>query len=462
MNRRTNSIVLALLSIVVSLLSCVKVDEFEIPDLEWEENEIVSNSNLQALASIVDQSAEGLVNFREDDATIVSGYVISSDEAGSFYKTLIVQDKKTDAERGIQVRIDLKSYFTKFKFGRKVFIKLAGLTAIKEKGNYVLGYLFKGQVVDIPESIIDKKLIRSEELSELTGTFTRLEQISEADLNTFVSIENLQFSSDDLGSTYAGEAYDRYTGKRLLENCENGSSIWLQSSVFTDYRSMLVPVEKINIEGILTQDSYSGEFILIVNSLGDISEIEGKRCDPDYFNCTEAVEKGEEIIFYEDFDQLSSTRDLQPMGWLNLNLNFGNGKFKKRSRNENVFLQISAYDSGESTMEVWLVSPPIDLDHSANEVLSFKTRATFDEGRILSVWISNDFDMDMKNTTWKQLEARISRGSRDASNDRFEHSGAISLDCFEGEVRIGFQYTGSDPGRTTTYDIDNFLILGSK
>ena len=462
MNRRTILIALVWLSFFGALFSCVKVDEFEMPDLEWEESEIVSNSNLQALASIVDQSEEGLVRFGEDDEAIVSGYVISSDEAGSFYKTLIVQDQVMDAEQGIQIRIDLKSYFTKFKFGRKIFIKLAGLTATKEKGNYVLGYLLKDQVVDIPASIIDKKLIRSEGLSELTGTFTRLEEISEADLNTFVRIENLQFSSDDLGATYAGEVYDRYIAKRLLESCENGSSIWLQSSVYTDYRSLLVPVEKINIEGVVTQDSYSGEIILMVNDLGDISTIEGKRCDPEYFICAEKEEVGQKIIFYEDFDQLSSTRDLQPLGWFNLNINYGNGKFKKRSSNENVFLQISAYNSGESTMEVWLVSPPIDLDQSVNEVLSFKTRATFDEGRILKVWISNDFNSDVKTTTWKQLEAKISRGSRDASNDRFESSGSISLDCFEGEVRIGFQYTGSDPGRTTTYDIDNFLILGSK
>jgi hypothetical protein len=224
----------------------------------------------------------------------------------------------------------------------------------------------------------------------------------------------------------------------------------------------LVPVEKINIEGVVTQDSYSGEIILMVNDLGDIRKIEGKRCDPEYFNCAESEEVGQKIIFYEDFDQLSSTRDLQPLGWFNLNINYGNGKFKKRSSNENVFLQISAYNSGESTMEVWLVSPPIDLNQSENEVLSFKTRATFDEGRILKVWISNDFNSDVKTTTWKQLEAKISRGSTDASNDSFESSGAISLDCFDGEVRIGFQYTGSDPGRTTTYDIDNILILGSK
>lgn len=462
MRKIENPLILGGLCLFGLLHGCVEVDDFGIPDMDWQESIVEANSNLEALASIVDQSEEGLIQFNDEDDAIVSGYVISSDEAGSFYKTLIIQDKSTDAEFGIQIKIDLKAYYTKFKIGRKMFIKLAGLAATKEKGNYVLGYLLKGQVVDIPISIIDKNLIRSEELNEISGANKRLEEISLENLNTFVRIENLQFAFDELGTTFAGEEYDRYIGKRLLESCESGSMIWLQSSVFTDYRSLLIPVEKVSIEGIITQDAYSGDIILIINEPSNISPNDDERCDPEFFNCPDTNEAGERIIYYEDFDQLSSTRDLEVYGWLNHNINFGNGKFKKRSRDENVFLQISAYDSGENAMEVWLVSPFIDLDHSTNEVLRFKTRATFDEGKILKVWISNDFNLDIKSTDWKQLKAKISRGSRDASNVDFEDSGAVSLDCFEGKVRLAFQYIGSDPGRTTTYDIDNVLILGSK
>jgi hypothetical protein len=112
-------------------------------------------------------------------------------------------------------------------------------------------------------------------------------------------------------------------------------------------------------------------------------------------------------------------------------------------------------------MDVWLVSPGIDLDQSEDEQLTFKTRSTFEEGRILTVWISSDFEEKVENATWQLLNVRISDGTRDKSNLEFTESGAIDLGCLDGEINIGFRYLGSDPGVSTTYDLDHILILGN-
>ena len=67
----------------------------------------------------------------------------------------------------------------------------------------------------------------------------------------------------------------------------------------------------------------------------------------------------------------------------------------------------------------------------------------------------------VKEANWQQLDVEISVGSRDDSNEVFTNSGTVQLDCLEGNVRLAFRYLGSDPGASTTYDLDNILIMGN-
>ena len=114
-------------------------------------------------------------------------------------------------------------------------------------------------------------------------------------------------------------------------------------------------------------------------------------------------------------------------------------------------------------MDTWLVSPAIDLDRSENETLTFKSRATFEEGRILSVWLCNDVSDDpIVKGSWHLLDVVIDDGSRDGSNKDFISSGPVDLDCIKGKIHLAFRYQGSDPGMTTTYDIDQIMITGNE
>ena len=212
---------------------------------------------------------------------------------------------------------------------------------------------------------------------------------------------------------------------------------------------------------VLTRDYFSGEITFVLNNPDDIDSEDQERCDPAFFVCPLKPQLDKkDILFYENFERLGSTRDIETIGWENINANFGNARFRKRSKNENTFVQISAYDSKEYVMEVWLVSPSIDLDGSENEFLTFDTRSTFEEGSLLTCWFSQDYTDNIKNANWQQLDVKISVGSRDGSNEIFLNSGAVQLDCLEGKVRLAFRYLGSDPGASTTYDLDNILIMG--
>ena len=441
---------------------CIDEAEFKIPDTSDLEIDEEATTDIGTAINAFKQTDTKIFTFDSDDDIIVSAYVISSDEAGNFYKTLVIQDSPENPVNGLEIKIDMRSYYTKYNFGRKILLRLSGLSIQEENGKHIVGYLSGNSLVDIPESLLDDFIIRSSETAEIVPISITLERISPSLINTFVELDKVQFLKADLGKSFASEAYDKYNGERLIEQCDNLAKSYLYTSSYADFSSFLLPEERFHLMAVFTSDYYSGEVTLVLNNPEDIDVLDEERCDPVFFECpVKPLITDKDMLYYENFEGLASTRDIEKIGWENINVNFGNGRFKKRSRDENAFLQISAYNSKEYVMEVWLLSPPIDLEGSTDELMTFDTRATFEEGSLLTCWISTDYKSSVKEANWQQLDVEISVGSRGDSNEVFTNSGTVQLDCLEGNVRLAFRYLGSDPGASTTYDLDNILIMGN-
>jgi len=204
------------LVLVLFIGSCVKTDDFEVPQISIEQDNIVSNSTIKALKNAFDQSGEDIFTFSENDNTIIDGYVISSDAGGNFFRSLIIQDQAENPVGGIEILIDMRSYFTKYNFGRKVFVKVAGLSISSMGGKYVLGFNLRNEVEEIPRSLLDDFIIRSVETKEITAQIISLSEISNKYIATYVELKNLQFKHDEVGKTYAGEPFDEFNGDRVL------------------------------------------------------------------------------------------------------------------------------------------------------------------------------------------------------------------------------------------------------
>ena len=99
--------------------------------------------------------------FDSNDQSIIEGFVISSDESGNFYKVLVIQDNFENPTSGIEILIDLKKYYNKYNFGRKIFIQMAGLSVSNDEGKYKIGYNSRNEVENIPEDLLDEFIIRS-------------------------------------------------------------------------------------------------------------------------------------------------------------------------------------------------------------------------------------------------------------------------------------------------------------
>lgn len=453
-----------IVGITSALISCVKTDDFDSPEaVEVDDSFSGTLTSISAIKGNYKPETGDIYTFQNSD-TYIEGYVISSDEAGNFYKKLIIQDKAAAPTSGIQILLDETALFQSYEFGRKIYVKLDGLSLWFNNGVFQLGMQNRADVVAIPSSLIDEHIIRSTTTSEITPIIVDIKGFSEAYRNLYVRLEQVQFNKnlirEESRFTFASEVTDRFDGERQIESCESGSASFLSTSTFSDFKSLLLPQFSGTIEGVLTRNFYDEHFVIILNSPEDINFEEDSRCDPDYLKCGENETEGPKVIFQENFVGVSNENILDGRGWTNINVNGGNERFEDGILNSDRYIRISAYGTTENPLEAWLITPEINLDNSTAEVLSFDIRASYDNGVLLSVLISEDFTGNPLTTEWELLDAMIPIGPSSQYGISFKNS-KIDISCLSGTVNVAFKYLGAAPDKTTTYDIDNIRITGN-
>ena len=467
-----------LLTLLLFNFSCVLDGNFEIPDTSTTEPDLEINSSILKIKTALQQEFNSnnkvIYTFpvHQDNPTYIEGFVISSDATGNFYKKLIIQDSSDDPTAGIEIIINKSSLSTSYDIGRKLYIKLDGLSVSYDDGastidptnltlgKYILGFLDGNKVQNIPSTAIKEHIIRSSIVEEINPTIITLSSITESHLNTFIRLENTQFEKTQLQKSFSGESNDEFDGFRYLFDCETEKTIRLQTSTFASFKSVIIPAKKGSFDAILTKD-YSSEFLVtIINSPSNISFNNSDRCDPVFLDCGIAITGNSTILLNEDFGNIKNNSALQAAGWSNINANGNSVLFKPKYSKGNRFIELSAYNSGENPLEVWLVSPTINLDASTNEKLSFETNTGYDNGKVMTVFVSSNFTGDIKTATWIQLDAPLSEGPSSGYGNSFTKSGSINIACLTGDFHVAFKYIGADGGITTTFQIDNVKITG--
>lgn len=453
---------LILVSVVSMMTACVS-DEFETPELQTPSVEINGNmTSIDAVKGNFDFETGEIYTFQNTN-TWFEAYVISSDVAGNFYKKLVLQDKPENPSSGIQILLDDNSLFETYNFGRKIYVKLDGLSLGFNNGVLQLGIQNRGDVVAIPNSLIDDHIVRSESTFDIKPLEVKISEFSPELNNLYIRLQKVQFDRNLVREnhvfSFASNVYDQYDGARQLESCETGEIVILSTSTYSNFKMLLLPEGSGSIEGILTRDFYDGHYVIIVNT-PDKLNMDNERCDIDYLECGDNDSEGSKILLEENFDGVTSQTILNSRHWTNINVSGGEAKFKPTLASGNRVLRISAYNTNESPLEAWLVTPPVKLDNSIEEVLSFDVLASYDNSMILKVFVTRNFTGDPRTTEWIPLDANIPLGPSSTYAQNFKKS-KIDISCLEGTVWIGFRYLGAAPDKTTTYDLDNIRIIGN-
>ena len=471
-------LVVVLLTSIIT--SCVEDSDFEVPEVVVNPIEPdltdLQEVTFSAVKSAYEQefTNNGESTFTFEDDLYITGYVASSDAAGNFFEELVIQnsidgeDLETGPRLGIQLEINVSSLSQTYEIGRKVYVKLNGLSvglSGDEAGVLVLGKANEGTIGQIESFEYTSFILRSTEVVTLEPKIISLEDINENDMNTLIQIPVAQFNKDELGLTFAGEPTDSFNGERTIESCADNGSIIFETSTFSDFKSLSLPLKSGNLTAILTKDFFGEINILKINSFSDIS-FEGERCDP-IFDCGLATTEGATILFEDNFDSLATNSLVSGNGWTNY-MEAGSEAFEtfratsqSVSYEETVSIRIGAFGSGDVSNIAWLITPEIDLDANTNATFSFDTSTSFSDNSELQILMSANWDGTEEGITSANWETvpRATVVSNEQNFADWVNSEIVDLSCVTGKVHIAFKYIGTgDVDSDGTYEIDNISV----
>jgi hypothetical protein len=415
------------------LFSCVQDDDYNIPTLDIVEPIIEANTTISIVKSMY---AGGLVDFTESSnggELIIEGYVTSNDEAGNFYKVLVIQDTPENPTAAIQIDIDVTSLYTKYKPGRKIFVKLNGLGMDQLNGVLHIGSIAGTSVGRISAANYEDYIIRSAEVATLVPTVITPTQYNDNYINMLVQIDDMQIVSAEKGLPYAN-ADDTFTVNRNLKNCIDNSTTILRNSGFASFKNELFPTGRGSIVAVFSK--YNSDYQLFIRDTIDI-DFEGTRCDP---------------LFEDSFASGNLNK------WMPYSVVGAQVWYYNTFGNPSDSATMSGYSSGNQNNEDWLISKAIDLSEVSGAILKFQTVKRY-AGNDIKLYMSTTYNGGDPNTdgNWIELSANFDTNINSWSS--WTDSGDVDVSAAAGgNLYIAFKYT-STTSASSTYEIDNVEVF---
>lgn len=461
--------------LLFTTISCLN-DTYDIPELTSNEPDIPLSkiTTFQAVKSRLEQAQKdghSIAVLDSDEELYIVGYVISSDRSGNFFEELVIQNKTDDSHSnenprlGFRLPINASSLNDIYEVGRKVYVKLNGLTIGDSNGVLNIGKGEGSEVKQIQAYEFKDIILRSTEIATIIPKKTSALSLTGADLNTFIQLDDVQFDKDELMLTYAGEARDDFDGLRTLVSCVDNTRIVLQTSTFSDFKSLQIAQKRGVVSGVLSR-SFKDEFnVLKVNSTANIHFVNDQRCDPIELSCGIADMQGAKNLFADDFETQTTRTFISGNGWVNYIESGTQGWEAYTDSGTNASLGISARVgsllSNDASSIAWLITPAIDFDTHDHETLVFKTSNSFSDGSHLTLLFSADWDgteSGVSLASWGVLKEGYITHDDDSFTSWFD-SGIVDLSCVTGSAYIAFKYTGSGHSEFDgTYELDDISI----
>ena len=427
------------------LSSCVK-DKFDAPD-----NGGCIDEGLQRNITIRDlKSSYNGNTMLITEEFIIEGVVVSSDEEGNFYKQLIIQDETA----GISVIIDRNDLYTDFPAGRKVYVKLDSMFMGDYNGSIQLGSGVdpeSGDAIRIPQALISDYIYKgpcNQEVEPLELSISELNPLEHQ--NMLVKLDYLRMGNNDAGKPYGNPDIESSTNREVLD-C-NGFEVTLRTSDFAEFATENTPTSLFTMTAVF--NIFGSTKQLQIRTSRDVVETD-ETCPCDEVSGTVSgtttfqldnilVEDDQQnTLLSQDFQTGSDGAPLNLNGWKNLNES-GSIDWEGDSYQSNIYGRASCYQSGEQEVISWLVSPSVSIS-GVGEMLSFETKDAFDNGAVLEVLVSTDYDGGNTpwNASWEKICPEISGGNSNGFAPNWT-VGEANLSQYSGDIYIAFRYKGGD------------------
>jgi hypothetical protein len=424
--------------------ACIKED-FDQPPTDG------ADPGLQVTTTIAELKAMHVFGQFETIAEdlVIKGTVVADDASGNLYQAFVIQDETG----GIMVKIETADSYTLYPRGREVYIKCKGLV-LGDYNNLIQlgGFLTDdGQLGNILK--VGDYLVRGAKVTPPTAKVKTLAELNIDDVNTLITVTDVQFN--DTSFTFA-DPVTRTTYNRDVVDC-NGVSLIVRTSGYASFAGNSLPNGKGNLTGVL--GIFRDDLQFLVRDMDDV-DMDGDRCtggggggggNPCAGGTVPTVDGID-----EDFEAGANNDPVDINGWTNFNVK-GSRTWQFKEFSGNVYAQATAFNDSSPEMDIWLVTPLINVSAAAS-VLTFETATAFYTHDGFTASISTDFECDPTTATWVPLNATLA-GAGSASNE-WVASGDIDLTALIGQkVAIGFHYIGSGTtGQTGTFRVDNVKL----
>ena len=270
--KRFSGFIISLLVLCATVVSC---------DKKWDEPVFnaptytgpAANKTLQDIIDVYARAGKMDSICHATDTFIVKAVVVSSDEGGNFYKTMVVQDETA----ALEIQINASGLYARYPVGQTVYIKCNGLVVGNYHGIYQIGWIYEGSVGRIDGNFLDRYLFKDGMPKDVTPLdITSPAGINAGNVCRLVRIRNCEFASDAVGKPWSEDAM---TTSRYISKI-NGSSVSdlvVRTSNYAKFRKLLVPAGKGDLVGILTVYNSTYQFMLRDNkdvlSFGEITDV---------------------------------------------------------------------------------------------------------------------------------------------------------------------------------------------
>jgi hypothetical protein len=426
---------------LATLFGCVNDDSYEVPALDCTQPNLIAN---RTIPQVIAASSPLVTQYTFDD--VIQAYVVSSDEAGNFYKSISLQTLATATTPavGFSVPVDAANTYVDYRPGVKVYIKMKNLYTDIIYGSMRIGGIYVNpsssiaSVGRLPQTEYKNKLIAScTNVTEdvLVKQVTVSQLLNDANLNTLCEVSGVQFTDAAVGRRYYESANDVGGATNWLLSDVAGNKVIFRTSSFATYAGNLVPTGNGKVRGVLTK--YNADYQFIARSENDV-KLTGTRSVPLY-----------EETFSSNFPLWTKFSVTGAQVWT-LDTTYGNpGSCAK----------MTGYAGGNLANEDWLISPTISLAGVTSAVLSADTATKF-AGNALEIYVSSNYVSGAPTTaTWTLLTGTLSPST---GNYVWTATGGMNINTFAGSTnfRVAFKYT-STTAAAATWEVDNVKIVGN-
>ena len=356
----------------------------------------------------------------------VRAVVVSSDEGGNYYKSMVIQDHTG----GVELQLDMNGLYNFYPVGQKIVLVCNGLVVGDYNNLPQVGWIYQEtQVGRINSLFFDRYIIKDGMPSPnnlpkvLTNTANeeseRIDFSSQRDINKLVRLENVTFDENAIGKPFAFNDFstDWVVSVPLVNGARQ--AVTVRTSNYAKFRSMTIQKKEYNLTGILT--TYRNTYQLMIRTKEDI----------------EPPKPDESLEF--DFTK----NPVEEGGW---SIQPATGNITWIYRPTSQLMLHPGNQSQNTAIDNWFVSPVITYPDLANGYLCFEHQLFVQNSEYApyQVYYTTSTDTPFNPNEWKLL------GELKSFPAVFEWSNRFPLSNINSNTfKIAFRYNAPDPAVET-------------